>query len=493
MSEARLRGLNQSQSNIFSASPSSSSRQKTREIPQNQSKIFEPLEQKPKPMTYAREQYHRTTINFGDETSQFSEPSKPLYQTNLSPAGKKTLQNQTTKYLLGNDRGTFFKKSVDENFGVPKDFEPKYANDSAFERKQKELYNGFSPSKVESPPRQDYEFYNPRERKLQDRVSVFDTNNYKPPEDLPKENTRPPLYNPNVRKNEILTSNVFEDRVPREYQKVSRPKEDDGERRKNHLYSDLFGLSPANRLEKPEKLQAASHFLSTSSKPNLNYDPRDQPLKNLASSIEIGDSPPRPTRNRPKTTQKSYTPRFQDFPSANQMKKNELSTSSYNYPEKINAEIYDLELVSVPPNFTAPEIKDLCGGVHVVSLGVDIDNFTGNCRGNGRLKVRTNDSRDIERLETVFKSKGIRVQHHQENLGRKSNYSEISNVKWNTPYEYKRDTTPGNARDFKMKNLESSAFGGQHKWVDRKIESVDNELQAQLQWKNTKTASRPLY
>ena len=40
-----------------------------------------------------------------------------------------------------------------------------------------------------------------------------------------------------------------------------------------------------------------------------------------------------------------------------------------------------------------------------------------------------------------------------------------------------------------MKNLESTAFEGQQKWVDRKVESVDQELRAQMQWKNTKTAA----
>ena len=44
-----------------------------------------------------------------------------------------------------------------------------------------------------------------------------------------------------------------------------------------------------------------------------------------------------------------------------------------------------------------------------------------------------------------------------------------------------------------MKNLESSVFESQHKWVDRRVESVDQELLAQMQWKNTKTASRPPY
>ena len=180
MSEARKRGLTQSQSSIFSASPSP--RYTGREIPQTQSKIFEPLEPEPRPMTFAREQYHKTTIEFRSRFSTILSAQKRVTNSRHSPAGKKLQQNPTTTYLLGDNRSTFFKKSVDDHFGVPKNFEPKYANDSAFERKQKELYNGYSPSKEEeSPSKQENTEFSARERKTMDRVSVFDTNYYRPP------------------------------------------------------------------------------------------------------------------------------------------------------------------------------------------------------------------------------------------------------------------------------------------------------------------------
>lgn len=492
MSEARIRGLTQSHSSIFSASPSQ--RINRREIPQSQSKIFEPLVTKPKPMTYAREQYHRTTISFGDESPTFHEEKPAFYDTKSSPAGKKGMQNASTKYLLGNDRSTFFKKSVDEYLGVPQKFEPKYSNDSAFERKQKDLYDGYSPGKEESPSKEETFQYSARERKTLDRVSVFDRNDYKTV-DVPKENTKPPVYNPNMRKNEILGSNVFGQKKTQEYNK--RPQtadrsQNDNERRKNHLYSDLFGLASANPEKAPEKLQGGRDFLSTTAKPNSSYNPREQPLKNLASSIEIGDSPSKPPRNRPKTPQTSYTPKFQEsFLSASQMKQQELSTGDFSMPNK--PEIHDLELSSVGAKYSAGEIKNFCGGVHVVSLVLDIDNFTGSCKGTGRLKVRTNEATDLNHIENVFKSKGISVKSYQENVGKKTNYSEISNVNWDTPYEYKRNTTTGNPTEVKMKNLESSVFGAQKQWVDRRVESVDQELKAQLQWRNTKSASRPMY
>ena len=496
MSEARKRGLTQSQSSIFTASPSP--RCPGREIPQTQSKIFEPLESRPRPMTFAREQYHKTTIDFGPDSPQYSAPKRESTNSRHSPAGKKLQQNPTTTYLLGDNRSTFFKKSVDEHFGVPKNFEPKYANDSAFERKQKELYNGYSPSKEEeSPSKKENTEFSARERKTMDRVSVFDTNSYRPPADIPKENSKPPVYNPNLRKNEILGSNVFGDKKTQEYSKRPQTGEPENEsaRRKNHLYSDLFGSDTRPSPEKPsERLQASAHFLSTSSKPNPNYDPRNQLYKNMTSSIEMGESPSKTVRNRPMTPQISSTPRFQDvLPPASQMKQQELSTLPSDFSAPGRAELHDLVLNSVPQRYTAPEIKEFCGGVHVVSLVLDIDNFTGTCKGTGRMKVRTNEVRDLDRIEKVFRAKGIVVKPHLENVGKKTNYSDISNVSWDTPYEYRRTTTPGNPREVKMKNLESTAFEGQQKWVDRKVESVDQELRAQMQWKNTKTSARPLY
>ncbi|OMJ69701.1 hypothetical protein SteCoe_32511 [Stentor coeruleus] len=496
MSEARLRNLCQSKSHIFSsASPSIS--QRTREIPQTQSKIFQPSQPEPKNMTYARYQYQKTTISLGNEPTSYREPTKEANFSDMSAAGIRTNQNDSTKYLIGNDRSTFHRKSVNDHLGIPKDFSPKYTKDSAFERKQREFYDGFSPNKDKPIVENNYqeEFTSAKARKMQDRVSVLDTKKYNQEfHDSPKENTRPPLYNPNYRKNETFSSNVFEERVVQEYKKPAETKENDNERRKNHLYSDLFGMEPVNQVPHPtEKLQPASHFLTTSSKPNPNYDPRDQTMKNLSSSIDICDSPNKVPRVRPRTPQNTYQPRFVDsFPSSSQMKQQELATSfSRQNPGK--AEVFDLELVSVPNNIPASTIKELCGGVHVVALSLDVDNFTGKSKGTGRLKVRTNENKDISRIERIFKSKGIEIKEHQENVGRKTNYSDISSVNWHNPYEYKRNSTPCGAKETKMKNLESAHFDGQHKWVDRNVESVDGELLAQMQWKHIKTASRPYY
>ncbi|OMJ92891.1 hypothetical protein SteCoe_4224 [Stentor coeruleus] len=501
MSEARLRGLCQNRSHIFSSSTPLTN-YKTREIPQTQSKIFQPSKPEPTNMTFAKYQYHKTTISLGNDQTNYqknlAETSnmKIIKRNELYSAGTRTNQSQSTKYLLGNERGTFYRKSINDKIGMPKEFSPKYSADTAFERKQKEFYDGFSPSKKQPVQDENYEEkLTAKERKNQDRVSIFDSKKYQANiNDSPKENIQPPPYNPTYRKSESFSSNIFGERVVQEYKKPAEIRENNDERKKNHLYSDLFGMESGCKTDRPiEKLQPASHFLNCASKPNPNYDPKDQTKKTLSSSIDIGNSPNKVLRSRPKTPQISYKPKYKDsFSSSSQMKQQELGTGLGK--QILNkTEIYDLELNSVPSEMPLSTIKELCGGVHVVALSLDIDNFTGKSKGTGRIKVRTNENKDIERIERIFKSKGVSVNEHQENIGRKTNYADCSNVNWNNPYQYKRAVTSCGARETKMKNLESTHFEAQHKWVDRKVESVDGELLAQMQWKHIKTASRPRY
>jgi hypothetical protein len=131
-------------------------------------------------------------------------------------------------------------------------------------------------------------------------------------------------------------------------------------------------------------------------------------------------------------------------------------------------------------------VKDLCGGVHLVSLALDIDNFTGKCRGTGKLRLRTSNPQDLARVRRVFAAKGIQVEKKVENVGRKNNYADVAGVNWHNSHEVQRNFTPLGARHSKMKNLESQVLGGGKKWVDQQVESFDGELSAQILWKNTK-------
>lgn len=478
MSEARIRSLAQRQSNIFSSSPSS--RIRPREIPQTESNIFTPLPYQPKPMSYSREKYNRASICLGQYYDDNNEKANQKSDhSGLSPAGKKTGQCSSTKYLLGNDRSSFYKKSVDDNLGVPSEFQPKYSQDSAFDRKQKEFNDGHSPQREKPERKQIDENLTAKDRKFQDRVSVFDSNAYTAP---PKQNnfvsSKPPLYDPGSRKSEILSSEVFEERRVVEYKRTCEADENEEFRRKNHMFSDLFGR-PSN-VEKG-KVVPDREKVDRNTEP---YDPRMHAHKVMSSQIDIGDSPKRPHRAR--TPQISEKPHPREPLSSSQRKQQDLSTSFTSHKAASKAELFDLDLSSVPRNIAASDIKDLCGGIHLVSLSLDIDNFTGNCRGTGKIKLRTNESSDITRLEKVLGSKGIKVEKPQESNGRKNNYHDVVGVSWHNSYDNKRAATPLGARETKMKNLESSVFGEGQKWSGQAVESFDGELSAQMLWKNTK-------
>ena len=488
MSEARIRNLAQSQSKIFENSPAE--RISKRDNPQSQSKIFTPLPYRHKPFTYARAQYERTSICLGTDKPDHQSPSPPRPATGFSPAGKRTNQISSTKYLIGNEKSTFYKKSVDQNLGLPDQFEPKYTRDSAFERKQKEFNSGFSPQKKgdgDEGTFSERENLTAKQRKLQDRVSVFDSSDRKvvprQVEVIKKVDSKPEIYDPRNRKGETMSSDVFGNRTVHEYKKPLEVRENEDDRKKNHLYSDLFGRNSSPTREKvKDRLVPSDNFYNAKSRQNLEYDPRGQTTKHLASQIEIGEGTLKSQRNRP------MTPQYTHIESRSVVGQSNPGISTPG-PAKLS----ELELCNVPGHFNAAAIKELCGGLHVVSLALDIDNFTGACKGSGSLKIRTNNPSDLTQLSQTLKSKSIQIKEKQENLGRKSNYAEVSNVSWHHPYDYNKSSTPLGARESKMKNLESSFFSSQIKYSPKPTESFNNELSAQVQWMNTKNAIKSQY
>ena len=487
MSEARIRSLAQNSSKIFSGSQPE--RIKQRENPQAQSKIFKPLNIIPKPLTYARAQYEKTTICLGKDKNDLDVDSPPRNHPNLSPAGRKTGQAASTKYLIGNERSNFYKKSINEKIPVNENFEPRYANQSAFERKQKEFNNGWSPEREEKTIEKSFSVLSAKDRKMQDRVSIFDQKVYEMQESERrraeadrKENVQPE-YNPKDRRAENFSSEVFEKRKVNEYKKPLEVLENEDTRKKNHMFSDLFGRASSPTREKvKDRLIPTDHYFAAYGRQNLDYSPCFQTNKNLSSQINFGETSQRTDRQRPQTPNLAPPAALQ--PSA--------PTPNPAQPQS-SAELYSLDLSSISPETTSSSLKELCGGVHVVSLILQIDNFTGQCQGTGQLKVRTNDLSDLSRIEKVFKSRGILVKTSQLSLGRKSNYSEVSNVSWHHPYDYKKTSTPVGARESKMRNLESTFFEGQVKWTARQTESLKHELSAQLLWSNTKNATKGQY
>mmetsp|Transcript_23037 Transcript_23037/g.22781 ORF Transcript_23037/g.22781 Transcript_23037/m.22781 type:complete len:127 (+) Transcript_23037:853-1233(+) len=105
---------------------------------------------------------------------------------------------------------------------------------------------------------------------------------------------------------------------------------------------------------------------------------------------------------------------------------NEFSTKQAQEPATAE---YDLE--NLPRNTTKESLKRICSSVHIVSIQIDTDNLTGFCKGTGKIMIRTsaNSEKDLQRLQLDLADEDIVLKIHRENVGLKSNYSELSGLK----------------------------------------------------------------
>lgn len=131
---------------------------------------------------------------------------------------------------------------------------------------------------------------------------------------------------------------------------------------------------------------------------------------------------------------------------------------------------YDLE--HLPRNMTKESLKRICESYHVVSITIDTDNITGNCKGTGRIVVRAsgNKEKDLQRLQFDLADHDIVLKIHKENLGKKSNYADVSGIEWNDPHVSK--SQHGNSR-FDLRDSYNKA-------------PLDESFMANIQWQRTK-------
>tara|TARA_B110000503_G_C7103259_1_gene394788 strand:+ start:1137 stop:1313 length:177 start_codon:yes stop_codon:yes gene_type:complete len=58
--------------------------------------------------------------------------------------------------------------------------------------------------------------------------------------------------------------------------------------------------------------------------------------------------------------------------------------------------VLDFDLRGLPVTADSKDLKKAANVKHVISSDVDIDNFTGNCKGTGRMKIRLNEGETEE-------------------------------------------------------------------------------------------------
>lgn len=67
------------------------------------------------------------------------------------------------------------------------------------------------------------------------------------------------------------------------------------------------------------------------------------------------------------------------------------ATKYYDKQNLATGQVLDFDLQGLPNSADSIDIKKAANVKHVISSDVDIDNFTGNCKGTGRLKIRLNE------------------------------------------------------------------------------------------------------
>jgi hypothetical protein len=259
MSEARARRQNHFKSEIFIDGPAPvEKRCVSVNSRRNESVVFTPLEKTSKPMSYSREKYNQTSDIFqGAREQAASLLQTPSTQKDLSIASVAGKKNKKSSFesFFPKDPPQFHKKSQSTTDKLLP-FQPKFAETTARQRVEKEYFGGFHPRHNIKSKKPEKTLENARQRKKNNLKSIYDRDikeNLEPVQERVKSE-----YKPSVRKHEILSSAVFENKDIKEYPSSYKKQEVDEKRRRNHLYSDLLDTSYDFPTKKPEKLLSAS-------------------------------------------------------------------------------------------------------------------------------------------------------------------------------------------------------------------------------------------
>ncbi|CAG9311807.1 unnamed protein product [Blepharisma stoltei] len=396
--------------------------------------------------------------------------------------------------LLGSEPLVFYKKSINEHIETNEFFEPRYKEDSAAERKAKEFHGGLAIEIDKKSERNDSPIKTVKQLKEENLASShFETTrkSYDNPKIL-KENNEQIGFSPERRKAEMRSSAIFDDRKVVEVPKDQIEKPDDSLRRKDANYSDLFGNSHYSPKKKiTEKLISATEKWTESVSPlnkSQGYDPKTQLYKNLRASHESSEPVTIQTENSEPEKQIHNMPNCSP---AKRLKAKELVSSFQDFKDYSNytpvlskdLNLIELDLKGLSSTMTDQDLKKICSSVHIVSARAEIDNFTGKCKGTGRIKVRTNSMREkeLKSLEMTLAEKGIAFKNPE-------NEKKCSNK------QAKPKSQETSALVAKMKNLESSeVFGSAGRSSNQWRQSVkrvgtDEQFLSQLQWKMTRKA-----
>jgi|TARA_B110000285_G_C15104468_1_gene607082 hypothetical protein len=129
----------------------------------------------------------------------------------------------------------------------------------------------------------------------------------------------------------------------------------------------------------------------------------------------------------------------------------------------------DLDLQNLPPHIDKIAIKRITGAKHVIDTEFKHDAMKGTCTGQGRIRLRLQDSEDLDKIRSNLAIAGIRTAAHHEDpqkkpilTGNESNPSNPLNIKKSKDFE--GVTVQKRSAQKPKLNTASKADNGKNRW-----------------------------
>ena len=115
-------------------------------------------------------------------------------------------------------------------------------------------------------------------------------------------------------------------------------------------------------------------------------------------------------------------------PNPKEMKRlnlNQLDIPDIPKPEEVQLDTFLIK--GLKPTDDAQTVKQLCQGLHIVSVETAVDDIAGNCTGQAKVVLRHLPGSDtVDRLKTNITDAGLEISPHQRDVRRKSHYTDLA-------------------------------------------------------------------
>ncbi|OMJ90827.1 hypothetical protein SteCoe_6694 [Stentor coeruleus] len=494
MSEARMRKSQQFHSAIFdSPGPSGSS------APSNPGFAYQKYNEKSN--VFTSPVIHQETPDKRRTHESNPEPSSiKRAQSTKNPSNRKSASSKSSIFdpidpipykenpfkpkdtlVFGTDK-TVYKHKTET-----KTFEPNYAFSSPYERKSLNLY-GVIVNKPETPEKCVLS-PEPKQRRTREMKSNIFYEQQEYENDYSNNaKQKPRAFTPEVRKAEIYSSSIFGDKPLVMHDNESKEKKsNNNQRKKHHMNSEVFGSSIDYKPVIKQKEE----------QPQEDFDPSTQKQRHLMSAIINGN------RNLVNLEKKAKEPEEKKpsfDPALN--KQRDLATRDKEYQTlDYTPTVVTYDLKGSPEKCSENLIKKLSEGLHVIDIHTETNPLSGIETGKATITIRGKGPEDTNVKEMCMDliSHGISVSEHNSDHGYNVKYESIAGVKWDDVKTCQKYTQNNNARELKIKNLESSTgiVGNASRWSDdwkqKSIkQGIDKQLIEQFKWKQTRSPKKKI-